>query len=119
MSHTEDGGNTEVFENRMLKKIFRPERDEVNREKKRLYNEIYDLHFSPNVIWLTNSRRMRRVGHKAQTGNRRGANGFWWKNLGDRENFEDLGLYGWITLKWIFRNTQIIHVTLGQKSGKN
>ena len=119
MSHTEDGGNTEVFENRMLKKIFRPERDEVNREKKRLYNEIYDLHFSPNVIWLTNSRRMRRVGHKAQTGNRRGANGFWWKNLGDRDHFKDLSLYGWIILKWIFRNTNVIHVTLGQKSGKN
>jgi len=30
------------------------------------------------------SRRMRRVGHIAHMGDRRGANGFWWKNLGDR-----------------------------------
>jgi hypothetical protein len=42
------------FENRMLRKLFGPERDEVNRERKRLFTkESYDLHFSPNVIWVT------------------------------------------------------------------
>jgi hypothetical protein len=39
------------FENRTLKKIFRPESDDVNRERRRLCKEeIYDLHSSPNVI---------------------------------------------------------------------
>jgi len=48
------------FENRMLWKIFGPETEEVNRERRRLYNEeIYDLYSSPNVIWVMKSRRMR------------------------------------------------------------
>jgi hypothetical protein len=52
-------------------------------------------------------------------GDRKGAKGFWWKNLGDRDHLEDLGLYGRITLKCIFRLIQIIHMTAGQQSGKN
>jgi hypothetical protein len=47
------------------------------------------------------------------------ANGFWWKSLGDRDHLEALGPYGWITLSWVFRLIQIIHMTLGQQSGKN
>jgi hypothetical protein len=47
-------------------------------------------------------------------GDRSSANGFWWKNLGDRGHLEDGGLYGRVTLKWIFRLIQIIHVTPGQ-----
>jgi len=110
------------FENRMLRKMFGAERDEVNRETKRLYlynEENYDLYSSPNVIWVTKPRRMRRAGYIADMGDRRGANGFWWKNLGDKDHLEALRLYGWITLKWIFRLMQIIHMTLGQQSGKN
>jgi hypothetical protein len=74
------------FENRMFRKVFGPEKDEINRERRLCKEEIYDLHSSPNIIWVTNSRRMRRVRHKAQMGDRRGANSFWWKNLGNRDN---------------------------------
>jgi hypothetical protein len=108
------------FEYRMLRKILGLERDEVYRERRRLYNEeIYDHYSSQNVIWVIQSRRMRRVGHVAHMGDRRGANGFWRRKLGDRDHLEDLCLYGRITLKWIFRLIQIIHMTLGQQSGKN
>jgi hypothetical protein len=62
---------------------------------------------------------MRRAGHIAHMGDRRGANGFWWKNLGDGDHLEDLGLYWSIILKWILRLIQIIHMTPGQQSGKN
>jgi hypothetical protein len=63
---------------------------------KNLYNkETYDLYSSTNAIWVTKSRGMRKVGHSAQMRDRRCANGFWWKNLGE----EDLGPYGLITLK--------------------
>jgi len=65
------------FENRMLRKVFGAERQEVNRERRGLYNEeIYDLYSSPNVIWVTKSRRMRRDGHIAHMGDKSGANGF-------------------------------------------
>ena len=48
----------------MLRKIFGPERDELNKDRRRLYNEeTYDIYSSPNVIWVTKSRRMRRAGH--------------------------------------------------------
>jgi len=61
------------FENRMLRKIFWPEREEVNRESRRLYKEeSYDLYSSPNVIWVTKSRKMRRTGHMAHMGDKRG-----------------------------------------------
>jgi hypothetical protein len=114
------GQRLRFFENRMLRKIFGPERDEVSWERRRLYNEeIYDLHSSPNVIWVTKSRRMRRAGHTAHMGEKRGVKCFWWKNMGDRDHLEDLGLYGRITLKWILRLIQITHKTEGQQSGKN
>jgi hypothetical protein len=107
------------FENRMLGKIFGLERDEVNRERRRLYNkEIYDLYSSPNVIWVTNTRRMGRAGHIAHMGDRRGANSSWWRKLGDGDHLEEPGLYGRITLKWIFRLIHIIHLTRGQQSAK-
>jgi len=61
----------------MLRKIFGAEREEVNRERRGLYNaESYDLYSSPNVIWVTKSTRMRRRGHIAHMGNKRGANCF-------------------------------------------
>ena len=40
-----------VFENRMLRKIFGPKRDEVTGEWRKLHNEeLDDLYFSPNIV---------------------------------------------------------------------
>jgi hypothetical protein len=40
-----------VFENRVLRKIFGPKRDEVTGEWRRLHNkELYSLYSSPNII---------------------------------------------------------------------
>jgi hypothetical protein len=40
-----------VFENRVLRKIFGPKRDEVTGEWRRLYNkDLYDLHSLPDII---------------------------------------------------------------------
>jgi hypothetical protein len=63
-----------VFDNRVLRKIFVPKRDEVTGEWKRLHNEeLYGPYSSPDIIHMIKSTRMRWVGHVARMGDRRGA----------------------------------------------
>ena len=52
-----------VFENKVLRKIFGPRRDEVTEEWRRLHNEkLNDLYSSPNIVRVIKSRRMRWAG---------------------------------------------------------
>jgi hypothetical protein len=63
-----------VFENRMLRKIFGPKRGEVMGEWRKLHNEeLCDLYFSPSIIRIIRSRRMRWAGHVARMGRKRNA----------------------------------------------
>jgi hypothetical protein len=56
-----------VFENRVLRRIFRPKRDEVRGEyKKLIIDELNDVYSSPNTVWVIKLRRMRLVGHVAR-----------------------------------------------------
>jgi hypothetical protein len=57
-----------VFENRVLRRIFGPKRDEVTGEWRKLYNEeLRDLYSSPSsIIRIIKSRRMRWAGHVAR-----------------------------------------------------
>jgi hypothetical protein len=49
-----------VFENRVLRRIFGPKRDEATREWRRLHKEeLNDLYSSPNIILIIRSRIMR------------------------------------------------------------
>jgi hypothetical protein len=53
-----------MFENRVLKAIFRPKRDEVTGDCRKLHNEeLHNLYSSPNIIRMIKSRRMRWPGH--------------------------------------------------------
>jgi hypothetical protein len=49
-----------VFENRVLRGIFGPKRDEVTGEWRKLHSEeLHKLYSSPNIIWQIKARRMR------------------------------------------------------------
>jgi hypothetical protein len=49
-----------VFENKVLRRIFGPQRDEVTGEWRRLHNEeLYALYSSPNIIRVIKSRRLK------------------------------------------------------------
>jgi hypothetical protein len=63
-----------VFEDRVLRKIFGPRRDDIGGEWKRLYNEeSYDRHSSSDIIWVIKSRRMSWSGHVDRKGEKRGS----------------------------------------------
>jgi hypothetical protein len=58
-----------LSENRVLRRIFGPKRDEVMEEWGKLHNgELHNLYSSPDIIRQIKSRRMRRVGHVACMG---------------------------------------------------
>jgi hypothetical protein len=61
-----------VFENRVLRRIFGPKRDEVRREWRKQNNEeLNDLHSSPNIVRVIKSRGIRWAGHVARMGEKR------------------------------------------------
>jgi len=65
-----------VFENRVLRRIFGPKRDDVIGEWRKLHNdELNVLYSSPNIVRVIKSRRMRWAGHVAPMGERRGFGG--------------------------------------------
>jgi hypothetical protein len=58
-----------VFENRVLRIIFEPKRDEMTGEWRKLHNEeLHDLHSSPSIIRIIKARRIRWAGHVARMG---------------------------------------------------
>jgi hypothetical protein len=61
-----------VFENRVLRRIFGPKRDEVTGEWRKKHNEeLHSLYSFPDTIRQVKSRRMRWVGHVARVGEER------------------------------------------------
>jgi hypothetical protein len=62
-----------VFENKVLRRVFGPRRDEVTGDWRRLHNEeLNDLYSSPNIVRVIKWRRMRWAGHVARMGEERG-----------------------------------------------
>jgi hypothetical protein len=93
-----------VFENRLLRRIFGPKRDELTKEWGRLHNdELHDLYCSPNILRKIKSRIMRSAGHVAGEA----CKGFWWGNLRERYHWGDPDLDGRITLRWISKKWDV------------
>jgi hypothetical protein len=58
-----------VFENRVLRVIFGPKRDEVTGGWRKLHNEeVHDFYSSPSIIRIIKSRGVRWAGHVARWG---------------------------------------------------
>jgi hypothetical protein len=63
-----------VFENRVLRRMVGPKKDEVTGEWRKLHNkELHDLYSSPSTIRIIKSRRTRWAGHVARMGEKRNA----------------------------------------------
>jgi len=89
-----------AFDNRVLRNIFLPKRNEVIREWRKLpKEELNELYSSPNIIRVIKSRIMSRAEHVASMGDRRGVYKILVGNLRKR----DPGIDWRIILRWIFR----------------
>jgi hypothetical protein len=80
-----------IFENRVLRRIFGPKRDEViGSWRKMLNEELRNMYSSPSIITMIKSRRMRWAGHVARMGLAR-----------RKEITRKTDVSGKIILKWI------------------
>jgi hypothetical protein len=106
-----------LLENRVLRRMYGPKRDEVTGEWRRLDNkELNDLYSSPNIIQVIKSRRMRWARHVACIGEKRGAykilvgrpegrrplgrpRSRWVDNI--KMDLQDVGWWVWTGLSWL------------------
>jgi hypothetical protein len=84
----------------MLRKLFGPEREEDGSCRKFHNGELHDLYYSPNIVRVIKSRRMRWAGYVARKGKREMLTEFWLGGPNARDHWEDLGVGGRITLRW-------------------
>jgi hypothetical protein len=101
VSHVKGRTQIEVFENKVLRRIFVPQRSDMTRDWRKLHNEaLCNLHSSPYTIRMIRSKRISKAGHVARMGAMRNA---MLENLKGRDHSEDLGVDGRILLKRIIR----------------
>jgi hypothetical protein len=92
-----------VFENRVLRRIFGPKRDEVTGEWRKVHSEeLLNLYSSPVIIREVMSRRMRWAGHVTHMGEAGKVHKVLVGKPEGRGHLEDQGVGGKIRSEWIF-----------------
>jgi hypothetical protein len=90
-----------VFENRELRRIFGPKRDEVTGEWRKLYNgKFHNLYSSPDIIRQIKLRRMRWTRHVAPMGEWRRIYKVLAGKPTERNHLKDQGVDGRMGSKW-------------------
>ena len=93
-----------MFENRVLRRVFGPKRDEVTGEWRKLHNEeLCDLYSLPNIVRVVKSRRMRWAGHVVRMGEGRVMYRVLVGKPEGKNDWGDPDVDGRIILRWIFR----------------
>jgi hypothetical protein len=76
-----------VFENRVLRNIFGPKKNEVTGEWRKLHNEeLRGLYSSPSIIRIIKSRGMKWAGHAVGMGRRGTRIDHWWECQRERDH---------------------------------
>jgi hypothetical protein len=90
-----------VFENRVLRRISGPKRDEIMGEQRKLHSgELHNLYSSPDIIRHIKSRRMRWVGHVACKGEGRNVYRVSVGKPEGKSHLKDQGMDGRMESKW-------------------
>jgi len=95
-----------VSENRVLRRIFGPKRDEVTGQWRKLHNEdVNDLYSAPNIVRVVKIEK-NEIGRacSAYGEEERRIQGFGGETCKERDHLGDPGVDGRKILRWIFRN---------------